>query len=148
MPRKTSRGTETYYELKGLYEYIDTAEKDRMKFQENKKILFEKLLPYAMAFGLVKKWTKAFEGIYKNPPNWYTSTTPWTNRPFTMMYLSDQLNNFGKEATSNITSRPGNSGSGAWGGGSGFSSGGFGGGNVHPGEARQVNRATDLPRSL
>ncbi len=133
MPRKTTKGTETYYQLKGLYEYIDTAEKDRMKFQEDKKILFEKLLPYAMAFGLVKKWTKAFDGIYKNPPSWYTSTTPWTNRPFTMMYLSDQLNSFGKETTSNITSRPGGGGSGAWGGGSGFSSGGFGGGGFSGG---------------
>lgn len=134
MPRKTTKGTETYYQLEGLYEYIDTAEKDRMKFQEDNKILFEKLLPYAMAFGLVKKWTKAFEGIYKNPPGWYSSTTPWSNRPFTMMYLSDHLNSFGKSTTSNIVSRPGgNGGSGSWSGGSGFSSGGFGGGGFSGG---------------
>lgn len=134
MPRKTTKGTETYYQLEGLYKYIDTAEKDRMKFQEDNKILFEKLLPYAMAFGLVKKWTKAFEGIYKNPPSWYSSTTPWSSRPFTMMYLSDHLNSFGKSTTSNIVSRPGgNGGSGSWSGGSGFSSGGFGGGGFSGG---------------
>ena len=40
MPRKTKKGKEAYYELKGLYEYINTAEKDRMKFQEDNLILF------------------------------------------------------------------------------------------------------------
>ena len=133
MPHKTKKGTETYYKLKGLYEYIDTAEKDRMKFQEDNNILFEKLLPYAMAFGLITKWTKAFNGLIKEQPGWYHSKGAWGSDGFTMMYFADRMNSLNSKMESNMTSRPGGKGGkGGWGGGSGFgggfSGGGFGGG--------------------
>lgn len=135
MARKTKKGTETYYQLKGLYEYIDTAEKDRMKFQEDASILFEKLLPYAMAFGLAKKWAEAFGDILKQPPNWYTGYG--TDSYFTMAYLADGLSNFNNQTVSNFVSRPGSSGgSGAWSGGSGFGGGGFSGGGFGGGGVR------------
>ncbi|MBI5754407.1 DUF2207 domain-containing protein [Candidatus Peregrinibacteria bacterium] len=126
MPKKTRKGTETYYQLKGLYEYINTAEKDRMKFQEKNNILFEKLLPYAMAFGIIDKWTKAFDGILKEPPSWYY---PIGSGNFTMIYFANSLSNFSSSATQNLTTRPGGrGGGGAWSGGSGFGGGGFSGG--------------------
>lgn len=133
MPRKSKKGTQTYYHLKGLYEYIDTAEKDRMHFQEEQSIMFEKLLPYAMAFGLIKKWTKVFDGLIKNPPSWYHTNRTWGNNGFTMVYFADKLSSIGDKFSQNITSRPGGKGGGgAWSGGSGFgggfSGGGFGGG--------------------
>lgn len=134
MPRKTLKGTETYYELKGLYEYIDTAEKDRMKFQEDNNLMFEKLLPYAMSFGLIKKWTNAFEGLISQPPSWYTPMRPWSQHPFSMAYLSDRLSKFGSKTTSYIATKPGGRG-GAWSGGSGFS-GGFSGGGFGGGGGR------------
>ena len=124
MPRKTHKGRETYYVLKGLYEYIKTAEKDRMEFQEKSDIFFEKLLPYAAAFGLVKKWTKTFDGLIKTPPSWYT---PSAGDHFTFMYFADRLDHISSQMTSNISSRPGGGG-GAWSGGSGFGGGGFSGG--------------------
>ncbi len=134
MPRKTTKGTETYYVLKGLYEYINTAEKDRMKFQEENNIMFEKLLPYAMSFGLIKKWSKAFDGLIKDPPSWYHPYHGWGHSPFGMKAFADDLSGIGKTLTKNITSRPGGKG-GAWGGSSGFSGGfsggGFGGGGGH-----------------
>jgi uncharacterized membrane protein YgcG len=134
MPRKTTKGTETYYVLKGLYEYIDTAEKDRMKFQEDNNIMFEKLLPYAMSFGLIKKWSKAFDGIIKDPPSWYHPYHGWGHSPFKMTAFANDLNGIGNTLTKNISSRPGGKG-GAWSGGSGFSGGfsggGFGGGGGH-----------------
>lgn len=127
MPRKTTKGTKTYYELKGLYEYINTAEKDRMKFQEKNNILFEKLLPYAMAFGLIDKWTKAFDGIFKNPPSWYYPARPYGH--FNMIMFSHSLNSFSNSTTNNLTTKPGGQGGhGAWSGGSGFGGGGFSGG--------------------
>ncbi|MFA4891173.1 MAG: DUF2207 domain-containing protein [Candidatus Gracilibacteria bacterium] len=124
MPRKTHKGRETYYELKGLYEYINTAEKDRMVFQEKANIFFEKLLPYAAAFGLTKKWTKAFDGLLKEPPRWYC---PMHGHVFTYLYFSDQLDSMTASAASNMASRPGGAGGSGFGGG-GFSGGGFGGG--------------------
>lgn len=132
MPHKTRKGTETYYQLKGLYEYINTAEKDRMKFQESNNIMFEKLLPYAMAFGLINKWAKAFDGLIQNPPSWYHPYHPWGANGFTMLYFADRLNNIGNNLNTNLSSRPGGRGGGGWSGGSGFgggfSGGGFGGG--------------------
>jgi uncharacterized membrane protein YgcG len=135
MPRKTTKGTKTYYELKGLYEYINTAEKDRMKFQEQNNILFEKLLPYAMAFGLIDKWTKAFDGILKNPPSWYYPVG--SRGHFNMIMFSNSLNNFSNSTTSNLTTKPGGQGGrGAWSGGSGFGGGGFSGGGFGGGGGR------------
>jgi uncharacterized membrane protein YgcG len=128
MPQKTRKGTETYYQLKGLYEYINTAEKDRMQFQEKNNIMFEKLLPYAMAFGLIGKWSKAFDGLIKNPPTWYHTNRPWGSNGFTMLYFADRLDHIGNNLTSNISSRPGGKGGGSWSGGSGFGGGGFSGG--------------------
>ena len=135
MPRKTHKGRETYYELKGLYEYINTAEKDRLVFQEKANIFFEKLLPYAAAFGLTKKWTKAFDGLLKEPPRWYS---PMHGHTFTYLYFSDQLDSMTANAASNLTSRPGGGGGGAWSGGSGFGGGGFSGGGFGGGGGRGI----------
>jgi len=33
--------------------------------------MFEKFLPFAMALGVEKNWSKAFQNIYTQPPNWY-----------------------------------------------------------------------------
>ena len=122
MPRKTQKGKETYYELKGLYEYIETAEKDRIKFQEDQGILFEKLLPYAIAFGLAEKWAKAFDGLAKTP-NWYH---PLNSAAFDMIYFSNALDNFSNSMITNLSSAPGGrGGSGGWSGGSSFGGGGF-----------------------
>ncbi len=137
MPARTKKGTEAYYHLKGLHEYIDTAEKDRMKFQEKNNILFEKLLPYAMAFGLISKWTRAFEGIIQNPPDWYSPYGGWHQHPFTMIYFADAMNNVTSSITTNIMQAPGSKGgSGGWSGGSGFGGGGFSGGGFGGGGGR------------
>lgn len=137
MPRKTKKGTELYYELLGLYEYIDTAEKDRMQFQEGANIMFEKLLPYAMAFGIVKKWSAAFDGLIFVQPTWYNAKRPWGNGGFNMMYFSGRLDSLGKKITEGVVSKPGGKSSGAWGHSSGFSSGGgFSGGGFGGGGGR------------
>jgi hypothetical protein len=130
MPRKTLKGANAFYKIKGLEEYIRTAEKDRIKFYEDKNIFFEKLLPYAMVLQLSEKWAKAFEDIYKKPPAWFESSG--MDR-FNTYYLVDRLNHFSSTTNTAFASSPRSSGSSsAWGGGSGFSGGfsggGFGGG--------------------
>lgn len=147
MGQKTKKGTKAYYQLKGLYEYINTAEKDRLKFQEENNIMFEKLLPYAMAFGIAKKWAKAFDGIITTPPTWYNSNHRWDSAtPFRMTYLSSQLGNLGNKFSNYAVSKPQSTsrgsgwrsgGGGSWSGGSGFSSGGgFSGGGFGGGGGR------------
>lgn len=134
MPAKTKKGVEVYYKILGLEEFINTAEKDRMKFQEKENI-FEKLLPYAMALGVAEKWTKAFEGLYINPPNWYKSSDTSFHSHFSSVNLYTRLNRLSTNMSSTFVSSPRSSGSGssASRGGSGFSGGfsggGFGGGS-------------------
>lgn len=130
MPKKTLKGANIYIKIKGLEEYIRTAEKDRIKFYEDKNIFFEKLLPYAMVLGLSDKWGKAFEDIYKKPPSWFEAQDM---QNFNSYYLVDRLNRFTSTTNTAFASSPRSSGgSSAWGGGSGFSGGfsggGFGGG--------------------
>lgn len=129
MPRKTLKGANTYFEIRGLEEYIRTAERDRIKFQEQENLLFEKLLPYAMALNLADKWADAFKDIYKKGPDWFESDSM---EGFNTNYLVNRLTNFNTHATTAMASAPKSSGSSSWSGGSGFSGGfsggGFGGG--------------------
>jgi uncharacterized membrane protein len=132
MPAKTKKGVEIYYKILGLEEFINTAEKDRIKFQEKENI-FMQLLPFAMAFNLADKWSKAFEGLLKTPPDWYQSSDPNFATNFNTFYFISTLNHMSQDMSTAMASRPRSSGSGgAWSGGSGFSGGfsggGFGGG--------------------
>jgi Predicted membrane protein (DUF2207) C-terminal domain/Predicted membrane protein (DUF2207) N-terminal domain len=130
MPRKTEKGAKAYYKIKGLEEYIRTAEKDRIKFQEDNNLFFEKLLPYAMVLGLGEKWASAFKDLYKDQPKWFNGAD---KDAFNTLYFVNSLSRFTTQANSALTSAPRSSGSSsAWSGGSGFSGGfsggGFGGG--------------------
>lgn len=124
MPVKTKKGVDMYYEIKGVEEYINTAEKDRIKFQENIN-MFEQLLPYAMTLGIADKWTDAFKGIFNKPPSWYEGSE---GVDFSTGYLLGRLNSLTNNMNSTFISRPRSSGSGGWSGGSGFGGGGFSGG--------------------
>lgn len=124
MPRKTEKGMKAYEHILGIKKYIETAEKDRIKFQEKEKI-FERLLAPAMVLGVADKWAKTFEGIYKTPPNWYEGRY----EHFTPYVFINHLNSMNTANTSTFTSSPGGAGSGGSGfGGGGFSGGGGGGG--------------------
>lgn len=121
MPKRTEKGAETYWHALGFKEYMRTAEKYRMEFQEKENI-FERYLPYAIAFGLTHKWAKAFEGIYTAPPNWYEGNfTAFSTINF-VSSLDRSFSNIGGV----LSSRPGGNGSSFSGGG--FSGGGGGGG--------------------
>lgn len=125
MPARTLKGAETRYKILGLQEFIQTAEKDRLKFQEQENI-FEKILPYALTLGIAAKWSKAFEGIYKTPPSWYRSNDPYFLNNFSTMHFLNSMNALSGSMNTTLQSSPRSSGSGFSGGG--FSGGGGGGG--------------------
>jgi uncharacterized membrane protein YgcG len=88
------------------------------------------MLPYAIALNLTRVWTQQFEGLLKEPPEWYASTGP-VFRPH-LFTLSLWHLSAGMNRTLASAPRAASSGRSAWrGGGSfggGFSGGGFGGG--------------------
>lgn len=125
-----SKGNDMYYELLGLRMYIDTAEEKRIEFHNDpEKYLgvFEKLLPYAMIFGLEKKWAKEFEDLYTTPPEWYAGDMNTFNT-YMMINSFNRMNS----VIQNKSVQPGSAGgfrmSGGASGGSGFSGGSSGGG--------------------
>lgn len=126
MPRKTREGTLLNEELLGFREFIYRAEKDRIEaLAKNDPTLFDRVLPFALVFGLEDKWADAFRDMYREPPDWYSS--PNYRGSFTPnMFVSDLGRSLGV-MSSTMSSTPRKSGGSGLGGG-GSSGGGFGGG--------------------
>jgi hypothetical protein len=99
------------------------VEADRLERVVKTPEMFEKFLPYAMALGVEDNWAQAFEGIYREPPRWYTGPGGVDFRPST--FTSD-LGRMSAQAAAVMASAPRSSGGSGFRGGS--SGGGFGGG--------------------
>ena len=124
MPQRSAAGRELLLKTLGFREYMNTAEKYRQQFAEKAEI-FTQLLPYAIVFGVVNRWAKAFEGIDTSQANssWYVG-----NAPFQAALLSSSLQSMNSSISSAISASPPSSGSSSGFGGGGFSGGGGGGG--------------------
>ncbi|KKR12525.1 MAG: hypothetical protein UT41_C0001G0069 [Candidatus Wolfebacteria bacterium GW2011_GWC2_39_22] len=72
-PRLSHEGYLLKEDWLGFKLYLETAEKYRM--QNLTPDIFEKYLPYAIIFGIEKKWAKSFEGMHMQPPSWYGSSS-------------------------------------------------------------------------
>ena len=130
---RTEIGNEKYTHLLGLKMYINTAEKDRIEFHNDPKKyteVFEALLPYAMIFGLEKKWAKQFEDIYTTPPDWYQGDFTTFNTIYFVNSLGSFNTGVGSKTSppSSYSSSGGYRSSGWSSGGSGFGGGGSSGG--------------------
>jgi uncharacterized membrane protein len=130
MSRRTPTGSEALRRTLGFRTYVATAETRVQDFNEQQNILdnFAKYLPYAIVFGCVDKWAKAFKGLEgqaeATTSSWYTGVTP-----FHVAAFSTGLLGFSSSVSSTLASTPSSSGSGGSGfGGGGFSGGGGGGG--------------------
>ncbi len=128
MHRRTPEGARVHEEVLGLKEFIKVTTQDRitaMYSPENFQDLFEKLLPYAMVFGLEKEWGNHFDGLFATPPEWYDG-----KGDFSPVQFAAVMSTFNATSQQALASAPSSSGSssGGWSGGSGFSGGGFSGG--------------------
>lgn len=120
MPQRTEFGTKQLEHLLGYKEFIETAEKHRAKFYEDNNLVFQ-VMPYAIMFGLAKKFAESVKvmGLSPTSPEWFISPSG-----FEMSNFSSSMSNLTSTLSTNMASTPGNSGSGS----GGFSGGGFGGG--------------------
>ncbi|MEO8744340.1 MAG: DUF2207 domain-containing protein [Candidatus Dormibacter sp.] len=123
MPQRSAAGRELMQHTLGFRLYMTTAEKYRQQFAA-KADIFTQLLPYAIVFGCVTLWAKAFEGIDTSGTSaWYVG-----NAPFQAALLASSLESMNTSISSAITYTPPSSGSASGFGGGGFSGGGGGGG--------------------
>lgn len=140
MPARTQKGVDMRDYLYGLRDYMKLAEADRIKALQSprgdltEKIdvgddsqlvkLYERLLPYAMLFGIEREWAKEFASLYHDTsPDWYSGSST-----FNAVYFAGALHGFSNASTASFTSPSSSSSSGFSGGGAGGGGGGGGGG--------------------
>lgn len=134
MGAPTPIGTKLMDGIDGLRQYLTLAERDRMNMAGAPTMSpqhFEKLLPYAVALGVEKPWSRAFEtwlaaaagGVAAAyAPGWYVGN---------FGHFSDRIGGFSSSMASTIASTipaPVSSSSSGFSGGGGSSGGGGGGG--------------------
>ena len=124
MPSRTAHGRELLLRILGFRRYMETAETERQRFAERENI-FAEYLPYAIVFGSVSKWARAFEGIdaQRATQGWYTGSGVSS-----IGALSSDLSSMSSAVSSAISTTPSSSGSSGFSGGSSGGGGGGGGG--------------------
>jgi hypothetical protein len=127
MPRRTQKGRVAWEKISGLEEYIRRAEVEDIQAQDRRGI-FERLLPYAIIFGLSRRWAKAFADLYNQPPDWYQ---PVDGSNYTTWQLMRDIDRSVSSMHRSLPAMPRSTGSGngPTGAGYGWSSGGFSGGS-------------------
>jgi uncharacterized membrane protein len=104
--------------------FLNSQER-QLNFQGDKQMFFEKLLPFAVAFGVEKAWAKRFEAIDIKNPDWYEGTS--SSHFNTALFASSLSHSYSSFASSSTP--PSSSSSGFSGGSSGGGGGGGGGGS-------------------
>ena len=129
MPKKTLFGAEQLAVAKSLRNFL-SSQKVKLEFQAKNQMFFEKLLPYAIAFGVEKVWADRFKDIHMKQPEWYqgSSTSPTFSSYHFVRSLDTSLASF-QNASSPARSSSGFSSGGGGGGSSGGGGGGGGGGS-------------------
>lgn len=122
MPARTVKGARELEHVLGFQEFLDRVESDHFKRMVDSPEMFERYLPYAMALGVEKRWAKAFDDIYREPPDWYRGSHGVHFRP--TIFVTN-LGSMSSRVGSAMSSQPRSSGGGGFSGGGG---GGFGGG--------------------
>ncbi len=133
----TALGAEVRDHLKGLKEFIEWAEADRIRMlqspmgAERVRIdprdpaqmlkLYEVLLPYAVVFGQEKEWAEHLAVLYGegNSPGWYAGSHGFSAGSFSAGIGSLSTSSASSSSTSGGSSGGGSSGGGGGGGGSG-----------------------------
>ncbi len=127
MPAHTQQGARAMEGVLGFEDFLNHVESDRFNRMIKTPQMFEKFLPFAMALGVEKNWSKAFQGVMTEPPQWYRGGY---GPNFYPIYFANDLHVMTSRASSALASAPRSSGGSGFGGGGGggFSGGGFGGG--------------------
>lgn len=125
MPRKTIIGSGAAAMARALKNFI-TSQERQFKFQAEKQMLFEKLLPFAIAFGVEKIWAARFAEMHLARPEWYQGYSS----QFNVIAFNNSLHSTSSSVAHAATPTSSSSGfsSGFSGGGSSGGGGGGGGG--------------------
>lgn len=127
IPQKTVAGSDARNIAQSLKNFLSSQER-QLEFQAKNQLMFEKLLSYAVAFGVEEIWAKRFEDLDMKQPTWYSSYSG--SGAYRTTYLTQSLgNSFNSLSRATATVSSSGSGSGFSGGSSGGGGGGGGGGS-------------------
>ena len=126
-PRLSSEGNDLWRAIQGFKLFLSITEKDRVK--NLTPDMFEKYLPYAVILGVEKEWSKKFEGVVTQNPNWFhantiaastviNSTSTFSASAFSTSFATSFSSSF---SSSSASSGGGSAGGGGGGGGGGAS---------------------------
>lgn len=118
--RRSAKGDEAFKQIAGFKLFLEKAEKLKLEtLLREDPAYFEKTLGYAVAFNLLEKWARRFDGLLQQPPSWYYGSEG----------ASFRMNTFASRLGRGMTGMRTVMTSASRGGGSGGSAGGgFGGG--------------------
>jgi uncharacterized membrane protein YgcG len=139
-PVLTEPGAEQRDYLLGVRDYLQLAEADRFRMLQSPEgaervdvgdraqmvKLYEKLLPFAVLWGIEREWSKELAVYYEqeaSSPDWYVS-----NGAFNSLVFAQALGGLATSVTTTATPTPPPSSSWSGSGGGSFSGGSFGGG--------------------
>ncbi len=129
MPKKTEKGVQATWQARSLRNFLVSQER-QLKFQAKHYHLFEKLLPYAVAFGVEKVWADRFRDIDLKKPEWYASHRSGSFNSTTLTRgLGQTFSSFQKAATPPTSTTSSRGFSSGFSGGSSGGGGGGGGGS-------------------
>ncbi len=127
MDKRTELGTKYLGHILGLKNFIEAAEKDKLEMLiHDDPSYFYRILPYAYVLNISDVWSKKFETIVVEQPDWYSGPHPLNTYIF-VTHLNRTLGSMSRAMTS-VPQSAGRGGGGFSSGGGGFSGGGFGGG--------------------
>jgi len=124
MPARTVAGARARERVLGFEDFLHRVESDKYRRVVRTPEMFERFLPFAMAFGVEKQWAQAFEGIFREPPRWYAGNIS----TFNVGDFSGRMSALSARAGSTMSSSPRSSGGSGFSGGSSGGGGGGGGG--------------------
>ena len=125
MPKRTKKGAELNWQIKGFKLFMETVDKDRAVFYEKENI-FEKCLPYAILFGMTKMWIKKMQEIYgaeyfaNHVPIWYVGNLSTFNADS----FASAMDSLSAGIAASTSAPSGSGGAGSSGGGGGGGGGG------------------------
>lgn len=124
MPKRNAYGKEMYGKLKGLKNFLETVEKDKLEaLVEKNPTYFYDILPYTYVLGVSNKWIEKFESISMESPTWYDGIDSFNMATFSTFIGStmSSMNSVSDSSSSSDSSSGGGSSGGGSGGGGGSS---------------------------
>ena len=121
-PERPNNSIQTYSEAVSLKNFL-VSQDPQFDFQAQEMMFFEKLLPFATAFGVEDVWLKRFKDLFNTNPDWYRGDDVTR-----LAVMNSVVNSSYRSASGSSGSSSGFS-SGFSGGSSGGGGGGGGGGS-------------------